>query len=258
MAAVPEISVGVFERQEKLKISAEFGFTIYDSDQKKVELFKRWNKTPLDIVSTAVGFNFEKVKNQRSIYIVPFRKKPLSINSMAFRGEFEIREDRFGKMTVVNFLDLESYLYGVIKSEMLLNSPLEALKAQAVVARTYAIRNRDKFTKELGFGLTRDVRSQVYNGVNDEHPLALRVVDETRGRIVTHNGEPIAAYYHSACGGATQDSSHWGSQVAYLRAVACKYCDSYKELGWERELSLAEVTNRLREKGQRIPNLRSP
>ena len=74
---------------------------------------------------------------------------------------------------------------------MLINSPIEALKAQAVVARTYAIRNKDKFRRE-GFGLTDDVRSQVYNGIEDEHPIARKVVKYTRGKILTYENKPIS------------------------------------------------------------------
>jgi len=254
-ATVPEITVGVFERQEKIQISAENGFAIYDISSKKVEVFKRWNKSVLDVSVTERGFGFLTHRNLRHIEIVPFRKHPIHVNKMVFRGILRIREDRFGKMTVINVLDVESYLYGVIKSEMLLNSPIEALKAQAVVARTYAIRNQDKFLKDLGFGLTRDVRSQVYNGVLDEHDLAIQVVDATRGRILTHEGQPISAYYHSACGGATQDSGTWGNRIAYLKATDCKYCENYKDLHWEYELSLRDLTNKLREKGHVLSNI---
>ncbi len=254
-ASVPEITVGVFEKQEKVLLSAENGFTVYDLSSGKKEIFKRWNKSVLEISVTERGFGFLTHRNLRHIEIVPFRKHPVHVNKMAFRGILRIREDRFGKMTVINALDVESYLYGVIKSEMLLNSPLEALKSQAVVARTYAIRNQDKFLKELGFGLTRDVRSQVYNGVFDEHDLSIKVVDATRGRILTHEGQPISAYYHSACGGATQDSSTWGNKIAYLKAQVCPYCENYKDLHWEYELSLTDLTNRLREKGHILPNI---
>ncbi len=251
-AEVPEITVGVFEGLRKAEISAEKGFIIRDLVQ-NTELFRRWNSSKLVIELSARGFGFLEYKNLHEIEIRPFRDRPFEINGMKFRGKLVLREDRFGRMTAINHVDLESYLYGVIKSEMLLNSPREALKAQAVVARTYAIRNQNKFMNELGFGLTRDTRSQVYNGVKDEHALSIEVVNATRGRIAVVNGEPIASYYCASCGGATQDAKTWsGRPINYLKSRPCPWCASYPGFSWNMELSLAEITNRLREKGKKV------
>ncbi|HYY99258.1 MAG TPA: SpoIID/LytB domain-containing protein, partial [Pyrinomonadaceae bacterium] len=99
---------------------------------------------------------------------------------------------------------------------------LEALKAQAVAARTYAVSNLGRFASE-GFDLTPDTRSQVYGGRSTEHPLTDRAVAETRGRIATYKGAPINALYTSTCGGRTEDGENifGGSQVAYLRGREC-------------------------------------
>jgi stage II sporulation protein D len=140
---------------------------------------------------------------------------------------------------------------------MLINSPYEALKSQAVVARTYAIVNANKFQEQLGFGLSNDVRSQVYKGVDDEHPLSIEVVDKTRGQILVYEDEPISTYYHAACGGATLDSRDWyGKEVPYLRSKKCGFCSDYPGYKWELELSYQTVLNLLRKRGRRIKEMK--
>jgi stage II sporulation protein D len=98
---------------------------------------------------------------------------------------------------------------------------LEALKAQAIAARTYALRNRGQFVAQ-GFDLLPTVRSQVYRGLRSEHPLSNRAVDETRGIIATYNGEPINALYTSTCGGRTEDAGNiFNHPVPYLLGHEC-------------------------------------
>src|SRR3712207_4099040 len=109
-----------------------------------------------------------------------------------------------GTLTVVNVVPLEEYVRGVVPNEL---SPggwpeLEALKAQAVAARTYAVSNLGRFAAS-GYDLTPDTRSQVYGGRSTEHPLTDRAVAETRGRVLTYKGAPVNALYTSTCGGRT-------------------------------------------------------
>jgi stage II sporulation protein D len=123
----------------------------------------------------------------------------------------------------VNELGLEDYVRGVVANEL---SPggypaIEALKAQAVAARTYALKNRGQFMAQ-GFDLLPTTRSQVYRGLTSENPLSTRAVDETRGIIATFDGEPINALYTSTCGGRTEDSENIFNQaIPYLRGREC-------------------------------------
>src|SRR6185295_12098855 len=118
---------------------------------------------------------------------------------------------------------LEDYVRGVVANEL---SPggypaLEALKAQAIAARTYAVRNRGQFMSQ-GYDLLPTTRSQVYRGLTSEQPLSTRAVDETRGMIATYNGEPINALYTSTCGGRTEDAGNiFNEEVPYLHGREC-------------------------------------
>lgn len=150
-------------------------------------------------------------------------KTPVRFNERPYRGRIEVFTNTRGSLTVVNVLGLEDYVRGVVANEL---SPggypaLEALKAQAIAARTYALRNRGQFIAQ-GFDLLPTTRSQVYRGLSSEHPLSTRAVDETRGLVATYDGEPINALYTSTCGGRTEDAGNIFTQaVPYLRGHEC-------------------------------------
>lgn len=151
-------------------------------------------------------------------------RSPVRFNEKAYRGRLEVFANTRGSLTVVNVVALEDYVRGVVPNEL---SPggwpeLEALKAQAVAARTYAVSNLGRFAAE-GYDLTPDTRSQVYGGRSTEHPLTDRAVNETRGRVATYAGRPINALYTSTCGGRTEDAENifGGDAPAYLRGREC-------------------------------------
>src|SRR6266700_1129354 len=151
------------------------------------------------------------------------KNAPVRFGEKPYRGRIEVFANPRGALTVVNVIGLEDYVKGVVPNEL---SPggfpaIEALKAQAIAARTYALKNRGQFASE-GYDLLPTTRSQVYRGLSSEHPLSSRAVDETRGLIATYNGEPINALYTSTCGGRTEDAENIFNQaVPYLRGREC-------------------------------------
>jgi stage II sporulation protein D len=139
-----------------------------------------------------------------------------------YRGRIEIFPNGQGRLTVVNELDLETYLRGVVPKEMgAWEYPaLEALKAQAVAARTYAVANRGKRAGE-GFDLLDTVADQVYGGKDGEQALTDRAVAETEGLVATFNGQPIQALFQATAGGATVDNRYvFGGDQGYLKGVS--------------------------------------
>lgn len=149
----------------------------------------------------------------------------LALDAIAYRGLIEVRADGEGGLTAINIVNLEDYLKGVVPNEL---SPqaypqIEALKAQAVAARTYALSNRGQY-KLKGFDLCATPACQVYRGRSSESPLSDRAVDETRGQSASYRGRLINALYTSTCGGHTEDGSSIfeGEETPYLRGVACE------------------------------------
>ncbi|HEX6732179.1 MAG TPA: SpoIID/LytB domain-containing protein, partial [Pyrinomonadaceae bacterium] len=151
------------------------------------------------------------------------RNAPVRYNDRPYRGRIEVFANLRGNLTVVNELGLEDYVRGVVANEL---SPggypaIEAHKAQAIAARTYAIRNRGQFMAQ-GFDILPTTRSQVYRGLTSENSLSNRAVEETRGMIATYNGEPINALYTSTCGGRTEHSENiFKEATPYLRGHEC-------------------------------------
>ncbi len=136
-----------------------------------------------------------------------------------YRGSLELIHFG-GGLTVVNVVELEDYLLGVVPSEMCAWYPLDALKAQAIAARTYALKNIGRFSAQ-GFDLTDTASSQVYSGYCSEDPRSTRAVVETTGMVLTYNDDLIDAVYSSTCGGYTENASEaWGHAVPYLRGIA--------------------------------------
>lgn len=151
------------------------------------------------------------------------------VGNKDYRGDIHLVLNSRGRINVINQLPLELYLRGVVPRELPPAAfPLiEALKAQAIAARSYALSTMGRFRNE-GFDLRDDARSQVYDGLRAEHPLTNRAVEETRGMAVVYKDEagrmiPIEALYTSTCGGRTENSEaiFLTKAVPYLRSVEC-------------------------------------
>ena len=148
------------------------------------------------------------------------RSVPVKLNGKAYRGKLEVFVNSRGSLTVVNVVPLEDYLLGVVPAELSLPQ-LEAQKAQAVAARTYAVANVGGYGTK-GFDMVPTVWSQVYRGVSIETPMGTRAVRDTRGIVATYQGKPIMAYFTSTCGGRTENSENiFDHGEPYLRGVEC-------------------------------------
>ena len=150
---------------------------------------------------------------------------PLEIDTRAYRGALEVSGNSRRTLTVVNELPLEDYLRGVVPNELNPTTfgQLEALKAQAVAARTYIQRNLGQYNRE-GYDICATDACQVYFGVKTEDPLATQAILDTRGVVATYDGKPINALYSSTCGGRTEDSEHiFNERVPYLVSTSCEH-----------------------------------
>ena len=167
----------------------------------------------------------------RRILLEPNGSWPTAVGRKRYRGRFRLRASA-GRVLVINELNLEAYLRGVVPGEMgpLAFPQLDALKAQAVAARTYAVAHLGDHADE-GYDLCATPACQVYGGTGIEHRLTDRAVQETAGLIAVFDGKPIDAMYTSTCGGHTEDAASLFPDRAapYLKGVAC---------AWERPLEL--------------------
>ncbi len=150
---------------------------------------------------------------------------PIEVEGRTYRGDVEIFGNSRGTMTVVNELPLEEYLRGVVPNELAPDAfpELEALKAQAIAARTYIVRNLGQFESE-NFDICATDFCQVYRGFGTEHPLSDEAIEQTRGIVATYEGEAINALYSSTCGGRTENAENvFQQKVPYLVSTICHY-----------------------------------
>lgn len=138
-----------------------------------------------------------------------------------YRGEIEVDIDQEGKLTVVNVLPLEEYLQGVVPAEMSASFPVEALKAQAITARTFLLYHFYRKHRNAPFDVCDDVHCQAYTGVLNESDKTNRAIEETRGLVLTHQNELCSTPYSAVCGGHTEDASVvWDTDGApYLTGI---------------------------------------
>ena len=173
-----------------------------------------------------VGDELKTLNKETVIYFIPTDQQSyLSYNGTQYRGIFVLRASPKG-LVLVNILNLDNYLKGVVPEEM---SPdqfnaFESLKAQAVAARTYAIKNIGQ-NRNLGFDLCDTAKCQVYGGLSAEHVESSRAVEETKGEVAVYKGKLINALYTSTCGGMTEDVENVfeGRSQPYLQSTECTY-----------------------------------
>ncbi len=159
------------------------------------------------------------------VFVQPARPGALlRIDQNTYRGTLEARVSKAGNLQIIDEVDMEDYLRGVVPNEMGpgVYPELQALKAQAVAARTYMIANLGLFSDD-GYDVCDSAQCQVYKGAGSEHPLTDQAVDETRAMVLTFGGQPINALYTSTCGGHTEDGQliFPEEKGAYLKGVPC-------------------------------------
>jgi len=198
--------------------------------------------------NTNSTFNFNGKALKRLTVSAPAK---IRINGKNYRGLFDFYPTDKG-LLVVNELPIEEYLIGLINCEISSLWPVESVKAQAVIARSYAIYQKDA-RRAAVYHLESSVMDQVYDGVDIEDSRAARAVQETAGEVLTYAGAVIQAFYHSNCGGHTESAQNvWGADLPYLQGVNCSYCLNAPSARWETVLSLKKIELLLNAAGYRV------
>lgn len=192
---------------------------------------------------------------ENPVRLAPTEGGRLFIGIRPYRGLLELRRTPSGRLTVINEIDLEEYLYGVLKMEVDSGWPADALRAQAVAARTLALYSLNRFASE-GYDVRATTDTQVYGGVTAEDPRTTTAVDETRGEVMTYQGRPIFAAYHSDSGGYTESSEFvWGGRYPYLKGVPDPYSTGAPNHEWIVRMDLRAFEDRLRQAGRMVSDI---
>jgi stage II sporulation protein D len=211
-----------------------------------------WTARPAEAGIELRG-NGETVRSTGVLIVRPAGGQ-VQLDGRRYRGAILLRRGDSG-VTAANVLDMETYLLGVVPHEIGAGRPpeeMEAVKAQAIAARTYAVRHMGR-RDALGFDFYATVQDQVYGGAESEDPVSTEAVQATAGEIITYDGEPIEAYYHSTCGGRTAALHEvWpGSPRPYLQSVSDRrpdggwFCESSNRFRWTEEWDEADLESTL-------------
>ncbi len=200
-----------------------------------------------------IGLDVYPVK---SVVIEPAKDASITIDDRPFRGEVTIIRTPDNRITAVNNIDVEDYIKGVLYHEVYHHWPMEALKAQAVAARTYALYSINPSGKD--YDVTNDIYSQVYGGRDSERYRTDLAVDRTRGEILTYNGQIIPAYFHATCGGMTEDARElWNvPDIPPLRGVPCPFCKNSPHMHWKENFRLKDIQDILNRHGYKIGTIK--
>jgi len=206
----------------------------------------RWQEIRPRAEGIQVG---RSVIRSRRVQIAPAGDWLIAVNGVRYRGALNIIRLDDSYLQLISEMPLEEYLKGVVPTEIDHRWPLETLKAQAIVARTFT---RRQVADRAGhdFDVTK-VWPQLYGGLPAERSRAAEAVEATRGRVLMFEGHLLPAYYHTVCGGHTEDASRvWPAiQQAPLRGVPCHYCQRAPHGHWRFEMSEEEVGQRLQRLG---------
>jgi stage II sporulation protein D len=222
---LPSIRVGVLPGVEHASIGADSGVVVYGRAPGETAVRVRTLPQATFHSSAAGRLRLLETGDELELASVSpaVPAELLQADATPYRGLLEVRPAGAATLTVVNIVNLEDYLRGVIPNEL---SPqafpqIEALKAQAVAARTYALSHLGDYSSK-GYDICATPSCQVYRGQSSEHPLTDRAVQETKGIVATWRGRAIHAFYTSTCGGHTEEGGAiFDDDAPYLRGVAC-------------------------------------
>ena len=217
------IKIGLYTNVESVKlgsstnaaiISAQTNKTIYTLDSMRNYEFKAYNS---DNITIKIGGKYYKL-NTNEITINPQNNGFVSSKNRWYRGIF-ILKNRNGLLTLINKLDIESYIKGVVPAEMPPSWGYEALKAQAIAARSYALANLGK-RNSFGYDLKDTPEDQAYNGASAETDNTNKAVKDSYGIVLIYDLKIIPAYYSASAGGHTVDAGDvWEKNLPYIRSV---------------------------------------
>jgi len=198
----------------------------------------------IDVDGTVTILTPDDVDSSVEFYVAEY----LKIDGNEYRGYVTVVKNSEGLLNVINTVELEDYLYSVVAKEMSASFEKEALKAQAVAARTYVLKKLGRH-EGSGFDVCSSVHCQAYSGKAAEEDKVSAAVYETKGQAIYYDNELIDAVYSATSGGFTETSVNvWGTEHPYLQAVSDEYEeeDVYGHT-WERELTAEAATDRMKD-----------
>lgn len=197
------------------------------------------------ITPTATGFTVDGQGLAGDAVIIRARNGAVTLCGRSYRGQIVVLRAPSGRLNAVNYVDIESYIQGVLAGEVPYSWPEESLKAQAVAARSYVLHQMQVYGGRDWDVVATD-KDQVYEGMAGEVPSIVRAVQATKGEVLTHDGKIVKAYFSSACGGHTEDAANaFTDEDEFLRGVPDPYCEQSPYQAWTRDFTMPQLRRAL-------------
>ncbi len=262
----PVIRVLLGNRSQSFTITSEMPMVVLDGAGHQVQAIKEHQSATISGDGGSVRVNGQSMGTTISIQNAQGRYgSELQTLGKTYRGAITVHANGSGTMSVVNVLGLEQYVQGVVPEEVVPSWPAPALEAQAVAARTYALHSM-KNSQNNVYDIGTTTADQVYGGKSSEFASTNTAVKRTHGMVLTYQGQPINALFHSDGGGYTEDSVNlWGNDLPYLKGVVDysnhegttvwnvitsrqsieqKLADASKSVGYLQKIELSPLTER--------------
>jgi len=248
----------LFESQTPVLVSSDSHVRLYspDDDEKLAELPQLVNVGVAPIPNgIMIG---ENTFASDTVRISPKSGTFLSVAGRRYRGTLLLVRSSEEKLIGINEVYIGDYVQSVVTAEMPWRWPMEALKAQAIAARTYALWRSQQRRGRL-FYLFADSRDQVYRGVGSESRRSRKATSLTRGVVLVENKRLLPAFFHSTCGGETESAELIFNIAGFasLKGVTCDYCSGSKFYRWHRRLAVKDVSDALAKLGYDFENVDS-
>lgn len=255
-AADPFVRVLVLDNRDSISLAVKGAYRVYSTPSDKLLTGGYILHTRVKGSDQGISFGARELKFSKIRIAVP-SDSTIYLDGRSFRGAVDIvRKDNM-KLMAINRVDLEEYLYGVLYNEVSHRWPIEAIKAQAIAARTFAI-YQARQNKQQDYDLTNDIYSQVYSGATSERWATTRAVKLTAGQVLVYKGDIFPTYYHATCGGRTESASNlWNIDIEPLKGVECGFCKDSPHYKWNKNIPLLEIEKKLNDSGYKIGKIKS-
>ncbi|MGA1864212.1 MAG: SpoIID/LytB domain-containing protein [bacterium] len=241
--STPVVRILIDDTAQKVSIQAEGKIRITTDKGEDLGTFNSKEETALEFSPIPSGIRLSgKDIESKHLEISSLEGKPIKAGDYYYRGDILIHLNPQWRLEVINRLNVEEYVMGLMKSEISPSWPFESLKAQAVVARTYALYQLDR--NQAGrYDLKSSSDSQVYSGIAGEDPKTNMAVENTKGEVLISTGGYLPAFYHACCGGHTEDAQYVFYDHPALIGVPCEFCKGSPHYEWENKISSVQLRN---------------
>lgn len=251
-----DIRVAVIQDAPSLRLKISGPYELINPDNREVIRRGRGLNTTVTVYKERLLLGQVKTLANKLV-IHPQDSSPILIDGCAFRGDIRLITKSAGRITVINDIGVEPYIRGILYHEVSHYWPMNALRAQAIACRTYALYQMQE-NRLRDYDVTGDIYSQVYGGSSAERYRTNEAVLETAGLILNYKGKVFPAYFHAVCAGHTEDASRlWDIDLYPLKGIACPFCKEAPHYNWHYVVELDEVALKLSQAGHATGKIKS-